>query len=278
VFTTRGIWTLNLSDTGRIVVNNITVLSSSVCINADSIVVVENIIAFLASDGFKLLTGQVPSEISDLAEGSPVSVLAGNSVYTEIKSKAVVNNVSANLCTVDFLTYAANAKCAYEKNEREIIISNYSYPYSYIFSIDNKCWYKSTHRFRSFVMNYPNVFALSTGNDLVNIGTEQTSASLAIPVYLETRPIPIGPDKEVKLTRSILGGKFDIASNFYGTLLVYGSNDGSMWSLITGKEITGQYIYNITIPRLPISLRFVIFQLSGTFTKDSAVGTLRLQG
>jgi len=275
VFSSRGVWALNISDTGSIIVSNITPVSSSVCINSDSVIVVDNLLLFLASDGIKLLTGQTPAEISDIAEGPYTSVLAGNTEYGLLKAHASINVVTNQISSDDILTYAENAKFAYDKNLREIIVSNYSYQYSYIYSIDEKLWYKCSQRFRQFIPNYPNIFALSTGNDLVDISQEATTGNIA--VFIETKPILIGPDKEVKLSKIVLGGRFDMATSFYGVLHVYGSNDSVTWSLIQGKEITGQYIYNIKLPRMPLSLRYIVLVFSGTITRDSSISEYRIE-
>ena len=275
VFSSRGVWALNISDTGSIVVSNITPVSSSVCINSNSVIVVDNLLLFLASDGIKLLTGQTPAEISDIAEGPYTSVLAGNTEYGLLKAHASINVVTNQISSVDILAYAENAKFAYDKNLREIIVSNYSYQYSYIYSIDEKLWYKCSQRFRQFIPNYPNIFALSIGNDLVDISQESTTGNIA--VFVETKPILIGPDKEVKLSKIVLGGRFDMATSFYGVLHVYGSNDSVTWSLIQGKEITGQYIYNIKLPRMPLSLRYIVLVFSGTITRDSSISEYRIE-
>jgi len=275
VFSTRGIWTLNLSDTGSVIISNIVPVSSSVCINSDSVIIVDNLLVFLASDGIKLLTGQTPAEISDIAEGSNISALAGDSSYGEIMVQDLMNGVSDQISAVDLISYSTLAKFGYDKNHREIIVSNSEYDYSYIYSLDEKVWYKCSQVFKKFITNYPNLYAfLSTGNDLVDISEEDSSGD--VPVYFETRPMLIGPDKEVKISRLTLGGQFNVADAKYAGLMLYGSNDGATWSLITGKEIEGDSIYNIILSRLPLSLRYILLVFSGTVDEASTISELRI--
>jgi hypothetical protein len=274
VFTSRGTWALNLSDSGSVVVSNIVPVSSAVCTNPDSIVVVENLLVFFASDGIKLLTGQTPTEISDLAETTPLSVLDGQDAYEQIKVQSSLNVVTDQISTIDLLEYCEDAKFAYDKKLNELIVSNYDYDYSYFYSFNDKMWFKSSQKFKKFISNYPNTYALSTGNDLVDLSVEESSGN--VPVFFETKPILIGPDKEVKLARLILGGKFDVATNLYGALYLFGSNDGSVWTLVTGKEINGENIYNIIIPRLSLSLRYIILVFSGTISQDSSISEFRI--
>ena len=274
VFSSRGIWSLNLSDTGSIVVSNIVPLSNAVCTNGDSCIVVDNLLVFLASDGIKLLTGQIPAEISDLAETTPLSTLNGDATYLQIKQQVLLNDVTDQLCSVDLLAYSTGAQFAFNKKLREIIISNYNYKYSWIYSLDEKVWYKCSQRFKKFVNNYPNTYALSTGNDLVNVSEEQTIGD--VPVYIESKPILLGPEKEIKIARMIFEGRFDVATSFNGAVYIFGSNDSSKWSLITGKEISGRNVYNIIIPRFPISLRYMIFIFSGTITQGSAISNIKV--
>jgi hypothetical protein len=275
VFTSRGIWAMNMSDTGEVVVNNIVPLSSAVCTNENSIVVIENLLVFLASDGVKLLSGQNPQDISDIARENPLSVLLGNDQYEQIKAQALINVVTDQISTVDLLEYCQDASFAYNKKLNELIISDYNYKYSYVYGFNDKMWYKVSERYKRFILHYPDTYALRTGNDLINMSEEDTSGS--VPAYFESKPILIGPDKEVKLNRITLGGRFDIASGLYGALYIFGSNDGSKWALITGKEISGTSIYNIIIPRLPISLRYLIFVFSGTIKETSSISEFRIQ-
>jgi hypothetical protein len=274
VFTSRGTWALNLSDSGSVIVSNIVPVSSAVCTNPDSIVVVENLLVFFASDGIKLLTGQTPTEISDLAETTPLSVLDGQDAYEQIKVQSSLNVVTDQISTIDLLEYCEDAKFAYDKKLNELIVSNYDYDYTYFYSFNDKMWFKSSQKFKKFISNYPNTYALSTGNDLVDLSVEESSGN--VPVFFETKPILIGPDKEVKLARLILGGKFDVATNLYGALYLFGSNDGSVWTLVTGKEINGENIYNIIIPRLSLSLRYIILVFSGTISQDSSISEFRI--
>lgn len=274
VFTSRGIWALNLSDTGSVVVSNIAPVSDAICTNKDSIITINNLLVFLASDGIKLLSGQTPAEISDIAEGPILSALSGNVSYGEIKAQTLLNDVAAQLSSVDLLAYSEEARFAFDKIHREIIVSNYDYDYSYVFSLDEKLWYKCSQKFKRFINSYPNTYALSTGNDLVDISQEDTTGDVG--VFIETRPVLLGPDREVKLHNIVLGGVFDVAADKNGGFFLFGSNDASTWALLTGKEISGGDVFNIKISKLPISIRYLIAVFSGTITEKSSLNEIRI--
>jgi len=65
-------------------------------------------------------------------------------------------------------------------------------------------------------------------------------------------------------------------SAYYGALYMFASNDGRTWSLLQGKEITGQNIFNIELPRNPISVRYIILVFSGTVSKDTSISEIRI--
>ena len=175
---------------------------------------------------------------------------------------------------MELLDYALAAKFAFDKNNREVIVSNFSKEYSYIFSLDERLWYKTNQKFRRFISRYPDFYALSAGNDLVDISREATTGDRI--VYIETRPILLDPDREVKIDKTILGGRFDNATGFTGFFGMWGSNDGSNWAFISGKEISGVGVFNIKLSRTPISLRYIVCVLNGTLTKDSSVSEIRI--
>ena len=68
---------------------------------------------------------------------------------------------------------------------------------------------------------------------MVDISQEQTDSNVGI--YLESKPILIGPDKELRLDKTILGGIFNIAT--WGILI-----SGLTWYRRGIDLITGQYV------------------------------------
>ena len=274
VFNTKGIWALNLSDSGSVVVGNIVPVSNFVCTNSKSVIVVDDLICFLASDGIKLMTGQTPADISELAEGDEESVLDSINEYDQILDHASLGAASTLISSTDLLTYAAGASFAFNKSEREIIVSNPSYAYSYIFNVAEKMWYKSSHVFKMFVNNYPDIFGIDTNDALVDISKEDATG--AITAYLESRAIQLSQDRPAKIQRIVLDGLFNVNTAKYAAVYIFGSNDGVDWALVTGKEITGAGVYSIIIPKVALSLRYIVISFSGILKEGSALGDIRL--
>ena len=141
VFTSKGIWLMEQGE-GEIVYKTKNPLSREVVHNSASYVQVEGGIIFVATDSVMFISGTTIKSISDIIEGIPASYLVGYSAYDDKINDSDLVDLSTIISTIDFRTYLASAIFCYNAYEKELIVSNASKTYSYIYAFETGVWSK----------------------------------------------------------------------------------------------------------------------------------------
>jgi hypothetical protein len=247
-FTTDGIWTMSIG-TGETLINSINPLSRDVCNNPASITPIDGGTAFTSGKGLFIISGNQVIEISETAEGSHTSRITNLSSFINMLSQADNTGVTSLtgiqylLCAVPFLTYLAGAVIGHDYINSELIVSNDTYNYSWVYSIKYKSWFKINDVFERFVNDFPGCYAWKTGlpQRRFDINAEDfrsISDDLAL-TFGETRPIKLsGPDILKKLHRLLLGGnvKNDISPAYRFQVAVFSSTDGKTWLMLNNNR------------------------------------------
>lgn len=236
VFCSDGIYTLNIG-TGELLINTITPLSREVCNNPASITPIDGGTAFTTSKGLFVISGNQVIEISKTAEGARTGHLP-SAAYAEIADCPGTNTIPSFLCSQDFDLYLTGAKIAWDYINKEILVSNPAYPYSWVYSLDNKLWFKITGSFAGFVYDYPSCYGfLSVGADYYRANISSEDFSDGIRVYMETRPIKFsGPDAFKKIHRLLVDGVINNTDRPVLVLLA-GTTDLKEWRLLNNNRI-----------------------------------------
>ena len=157
-FTSQGIWTMGIGS-GETLINTITPLSREVCNNPDSITPIDGGSAFTTEKGLSIISGNQVIEISQTAEGSKSGPIS-ETIYNTIANNPSLYEITGYLCTQTFLTYITGAVIAWDYINKELIISNNDYSYSWVYSADYKTWFKISESFKSFVTDFPVVYGI----------------------------------------------------------------------------------------------------------------------
>ena len=169
-FCSDGIWAMNIGS-GEVLINTIKPLAREVCNNPASITPIDGGTVFSTSKGLFVITGPKPIEISEAPEGNHLGRISGTLNYDAIANNPNLYQIKAFLCSASFLTYLSGAKIGYDyKNGGEIIVSNLSYAYSWVFSLTFKSWFKISEVFDNFVHDFPACYGFRTsGTDLFQV-------------------------------------------------------------------------------------------------------------
>lgn len=160
-FCSDGIWTMNIG-AGETFINSITPLSEEVCNNPGSITPIHGGTAFTTNSGLYIISGAQVIEISEMAEGTHASALTLLPAYQSLVPSALKDH----LCSASMLSYLSGATIGYDYEEKEIIVSNTSYKYSWVYSLKSKHWHKISSAWTGFVMNYPVTYGIKiTGSE-----------------------------------------------------------------------------------------------------------------
>jgi len=165
VFTSDGIWTMNIG-TGETLISAIANISRLVCNNPEGITPLDGGTAFPTSKGLFVITGVQKPELSEAAEGQHTSRITSLAAYDTISDDANYYQIKSLLCQTDFRSYLANAVIGYDYQHNEIIVSNITYPYSWVFSLENKLWFKISESFRRFVNDYPVCYGIKEDEEI----------------------------------------------------------------------------------------------------------------
>jgi hypothetical protein len=278
-FTKKGIWAMNIGN-GDVLIDSITPLSGTVCNSAKSILGIDGGVIFMSKEGLMILSGKDPVSISDMIIGSPTSPLADMLDYEESIDNPNTYQPKTFLSSVPFETYSINANIAFvivnatHGVEKEIIISNASYPYSYVYNIMTKSWHKITKTWSGFVRDYPNTYAMIyelAAFAMYDMSNEVYLPDQSILVHLETRPIKFGEEVSFKkIMRTLLYGWIHPGTEDPFTFLIFGTADGRKWFTEQASNIItpGQ---KVAIGRTSFSARDFIIVMGGNIHDDSYI-------
>lgn len=129
VFTGEGVFALSVG-TGDIAYANSFSVTRDVCNNPDSIVSTDDAIVFSTDSGLKVLSGSTVRDISSDMEGYLPTAVDSSPI---IKKIAGVGGFSDKLSSTEFIYYLEEAKVGYNYEDKEVIVANRNYPYSYVF-------------------------------------------------------------------------------------------------------------------------------------------------
>lgn len=141
VFTDNGIYAL-AQGSGAILYSNILPVNADRCDNSQAIYTRSGVI-YISNNGVYLLAGINSKKISMLLEGEIDTYIQNNEHFLKCCANSFYN-IEPYLSKVNFRDYVKDAKLIYNINLEEIIVSNPSYPYSYIYSFIHNSWHKQS--------------------------------------------------------------------------------------------------------------------------------------
>ncbi len=165
VFTGEGVFALSVG-TGDIAYANSISVTRDVCNNPDSIVSTDDAIVFSTDSGLKVLSGSTVRGISSDMEGYLPTAVDSSPI---IKKIAGVGGFSDKLSSTEFIYYLEEAKVGYNYEDKEVIVANRNYPYSYVFNMQSGSWYKISASINRFLNSYPECLAVFNDHGVYNM-------------------------------------------------------------------------------------------------------------
>jgi len=268
VFATDGLWALQVGSED-VLIQSIKPLGRHVCNNEDSIKPIDGGSVFSTEKGLFVITGEKVIEISQVAEGDHLGPICNNATLTSVLSTL---SLSDYLCSVGFLDYLSGAVVGYNYVENEIIVTNSSYDYSWVYNIDTSMWYKIHQVWDSFIDDFPKMYGANNTNQDVEDITDEDSTSY-VPTYIETRPFFFDHNGLKRLIRMLIEGSLNREEFPAGLmhLLIFGTTDRTIWERMYSDQPTA--IYKELIGRLNYSVEMFILVIAGE--SMLAEGTLK---
>lgn len=273
VFTSEGIWGLSIGLSG-VYITNVTPLSGEVLRDANSILDLSFGVAFITSEGLKIISGKDVVDISDPIEGLPGTRLMANLHLQHYVSHASLVQLSALADGVPFKTYMLGARLGFNKgsDRSEILVNNPAYPYHYVYSIENRVWSKVGGNYASFIRNYPELYAVDTVSlKVVNISKEIDGTTQ---VLILTRALPLDMGETFKKTRrSFVRCHLKTNPNKFAAAYLFQSDDLITWKYSTGNDHSTGEFRDIWITHSPRSSRYYAFLVVAELEVKAATNT-----
>ena len=223
VFTKTGIWAMQVDTSGQGAYLSQASFSREVCSGA--VCPVSGGVVFSTEKGVMAISGGQVADLSAVLDGFEVDFFNGemwNAIFAKA-GKEVVNPVPIR-------EYIKDAVIAYNYLYNEIILSNKTKGYSYVYSLTNQVWSVIDTVFDLTTNKYPELVVFDKDNG--KMFTFADGASGVVPVVAITRPFTLGSFDFKRLRQAGLRCTFEGSLNFY----LLGSIDGANFVCITGKE------------------------------------------
>ena len=285
VFTEDGIYALSTGD-GEIAYASAYPVTRDVCNNPSSITSTDSEIVFSTDAGLMVLSGSQTQKISDAIEGWLPSFVGDSSPII-----AKIANVAGSqdlLSTTEFVYYLEGAKIGYSYEDKEIIVANPSYGYSYVYNVPSGEWHKIDCQIKSFINSYPECLAIFSDSGLYNMHNSHRTINN---VLLITKPIKFDTTEHKRVLQSALRGvirpsesdvyyrgenvKFRGDNNVYifsqCGFYVLGSNDAEHFVLLSGREKLTDIRDLITKMNKSKAYKYFMVALAGGVRTDVAL-------
>lgn len=289
VFSSDGIYTLSIGS-DSIVYSSSHPVSRDVCTNAKSIVSIDNAIVFSTESGIMLLSGSSVQKLSDKIEGYLPSSFVSSPVLNEIiKIPKLKSSMS------DFRDYINDSVIGYIYEDKEIIISNEKFPYSYVYNLQSNEWYKISESIKHFLNSYPlslAVISKKPGYAIYNMHNPHRTIN---DIAIITRPVKLGSITHKRILQSALRGIIkpslsdlyfkgepvqfrgeDISIFSNAGFYILGSNDAEHFKLIAGTEKLNDIRDLITKMNKTKAYKYFIFCLVGGVRTDVAINYIEV--
>jgi hypothetical protein len=277
VFTNQGIWTLSMGS-GVTLIQNISPLSGVICTNSKSIIGIDGGVIFQSNEGLMIISGKNPVSISDPIIGPPASPLTGQLDYEKCINNPNTYQPKAFIDGISFETYANDANIAFvnvnlpNSLEKEIIISNPNYNYSYVYNLIAKSWYRITQSWDNLIHDFPKTYGskYSGGSYSLNdLTLEQTNQQIL--THIETRSMKFSEEISFKkLLRTMLYGYIHPPTEKPYTFFIFGSTDGLLWTVQQASQLITPGD-KVVLGRTSFSCRSYIFIIGGYLLDDSYI-------
>ena len=174
VFCKDGVYAMFVDETGEMTYTNSRIIARDVCNNARSVTPIDTGVVFTTDRGLMEIAGEQIVETGQPLEGDWVkyttpnhidfSKIAKNAYY--MKRIAALPDETApaedSMTQVDFLEYLKGSIINYNHNERELMVSNPDYRYTYILDREGN-WSRRDIRAEQYMNNYPTSYRVEKG-------------------------------------------------------------------------------------------------------------------
>ncbi|WP_099465570.1 hypothetical protein [Parabacteroides provencensis] len=288
-FCSDGIYALMVGSS-EVVYTSSAPVSRDVCLNTKSVTPIDNAVIFATESGIMSISGSVVSKLSDKLDGF---------LPTSIESSPTISNIlnipKLKVSTTEFRNYIEKASIGYIYEEKEIIVSNSLYSYSYVYSQKSNEWYKISTSVLEFLDSYPRCFAVFNSTNGYAIYNMYNPYRTINDVAIISRPIKLGSVTHKRILQSALRGivKPSLSDVYFrgepilfreenveifseAGFYILGSNDAEHFTLLSGTEKISDIRDLITKMNKTKAYKYFMFCLVGGVRTDVAINYIEI--
>lgn len=275
VFCKDGIWAMQVDASGVMAYSDCHPVSREVCVNAASVKGIDSGVVFVSSKGLLLLNGGNVTLLSAALDSGNRSAkeISESDIMYKIASIVSLQNVFGR---ETFKEYAAGAVLGYIYADRELLLSNPAYPYSYILSLDDGTWSKYSCCYHNIANSYPGFIGLMPAEGRTVLSAPDDCTAGENVVFLVSRPLLWGSKLHKRITQMLLHASVRVADGdgdvFKGlACYILCSNDGENFKLVAGHERRRSFS-DMQFPYFPTSsYRYFAVAVVGRISAESVV-------
>lgn len=174
VFCKDGVYAMFVDSSGEMTYTNSRIIARDVCNDAKSVTPIDTGVVFTTDRGLMEIAGEQVEEIGQPLEGDWVKYTTQSSLnFSKIAKNAYyMKRIAAfpdettpaedSMTQVNFLEYLKGSIINYNHNERELMVSNPTYRYTYILDREGN-WSRRDIRAEQYVNNYPTSYRIEGG-------------------------------------------------------------------------------------------------------------------
>lgn len=225
VFSTDGIWAIEVSSTGLYSVKQ--PVSRDVCNNPDSITQIDGAVVFTSDKGVMIVDGSDVRLISAELDGMSFDVESVNDLDIVLNREGLEGELGNIVSTKD---YFKECRIGYDYPNARLFFYAKEKPYAYVYSLNARTWGTVSSYFQNIVLDYPNTYIQQVENEVINL-SEKTNfdSDKEVKVLLLSRPMKLGDDGYKTINTIINRG---VIRKNEGAIVVFASFDGLEYSPI----------------------------------------------
>lgn len=275
VFTTKGIWAMEIG-LGDILYTNIIPVNGEVADNPKNIIPVGSGVVYSTVRGLFIVNGRQVVEISEGVENNfeELKVIDTPEVTELLTNVKYVPNLLNSLSRVGFLSYLSSSSIGYDHLNKELIVTNENYSYSYIYSFDSQMWYKISQSFKLLINSYPKLLGVTASN-ILSLSDESDANKVECFIMSAAQSLE-SPDAFKKIEQAVLRSKLSIEDGSNAVFCVFASDDLITWQLLIGRMKSGSNQVDMTVQRTHVTSKYYAFVFSGKISTDSEIKQLEI--
>ena len=281
VFCSDGIWAMSVDTSGSLAYLGCYPLSREVCLNQATVCCIDGGVVFVCSKGVMVISGRSMKNLSACMDST--SDMQGRVLADKVIGKILsMMRLPCGAGNVDFQEYLSGAVIGYLPAHNELLVTNGSFGYSYICSLQNGSWSCVDVVADGVVKggSQPGLFACKSGAcTVMRFGDPRSGDNR---VFILTRPQLWGtklPKRVMQLMLHMYAHPAAERSTGVPTVACYmfGSNDGVHYKLLAGRESEAE-TQDLKFPYFPSqSHRYYLLAVCGELSSQSRITGLEVE-